>query len=205
MHIQLCETMTMMAQMRLQTAAVVFDAFWTLLSFCEQQTNPYRRIAQRAGMLGLGRLPLLTRDAPLATWARDSAWWNSWRVFEEVPRLLQEMRSMNLKIAVRSNLAEAYGAPLRSLLPDSDAYGLSYEIGLAKPDPAVFQAACDALKCEPAETVMVGDSILSDVTGAQNAGLQARWLKRAAGQTLHDALRGLERPTQRQVSGGAST
>jgi HAD superfamily hydrolase (TIGR01549 family) len=198
--------------------AMVFDAFGTLLCFSGRETQPYRRIAQRAESLGLGRLPLLTRNVPLETWARELGMEDQLadiqleinreiaaiRLFQEVPRVIQEMRDMNIKIAVCSNLAQAYGATLRALLPDFDAYILSYEVGLAKPDPAIFQAACEALECEPAEAVMVGDSMRSDVAGAQNAGLQARWLNRADGQTLHHALQGLELSTQRQVSDGAS-
>ncbi|MFB6073333.1 MAG: HAD family hydrolase [Halobacterium sp.] len=45
----------------------------------------------------------------------------------------------------------------------------------AKPDPAPFHRALDALDCDPAAAVHVGDSVSSDVAGAHGAGLRAVW------------------------------
>ncbi len=53
------------------------------------------------------------------------------------------------------------------------------QFGSAKPDPAIFHAACAALGVAPHEAVYVGDDLHYDVRGAQNAGLRAVWLKRA--------------------------
>ena len=50
--------------------------------------------------------------------------------------------------------------------------------GSAKPDPAIFLAACAALNVAPGDAVYVGDDILLDVQGAQRAGLRAVWLNR---------------------------
>lgn len=55
----------------------------------------------------------------------------------------------------------------------------AHQMGCAKPDPAIFHAACAALQVEPAETVYVGDDLVLDVEGAQNAGLRAVWMNRA--------------------------
>jgi HAD superfamily hydrolase (TIGR01509 family) len=52
--------------------------------------------------------------------------------------------------------------------------------GRAKPDPAIFHAACAALGVAPAEAVYVGDDLQLDVAGAQNAGMRALWLNRRA-------------------------
>jgi HAD superfamily hydrolase (TIGR01549 family) len=53
--------------------------------------------------------------------------------------------------------------------------------GRAKPDPAIFHAACAALGVAPAEAVYVGDDLQLDVVGAQNAGMRALWLNRGGG------------------------
>jgi putative hydrolase of the HAD superfamily len=50
--------------------------------------------------------------------------------------------------------------------------------GQAKPAPAIFRAACDALEVAPNEALYVGDDVLLDVRGAQQAGLRAVWLNR---------------------------
>ena len=52
------------------------------------------------------------------------------------------------------------------------------QIGCAKPDPAIFHVACNALGVAPAEAVYVGDDVLLDVDGAQRAGLRAVWMNR---------------------------
>jgi FMN phosphatase YigB (HAD superfamily) len=54
----------------------------------------------------------------------------------------------------------------------------AHQFGSAKPDPAIFQAACAALDVDPAEAVYVGDDPLLDVVGAQKAGLRAVWMNR---------------------------
>ncbi|SFV15680.1 HAD family hydrolase [Pseudoduganella namucuonensis] len=56
--------------------------------------------------------------------------------------------------------------------------------GRAKPDPAIFLAACEALGVAPAEAVYVGDDLRLDVEGAQKAGLRAVWMNRT-GSSAH--------------------
>ena len=57
----------------------------------------------------------------------------------------------------------------------------AHQFGSAKPDPAIFLAACAALGVDPHEAVYVGDDVLLDVRGAQQAGLRAVWLNRGGG------------------------
>ena len=52
------------------------------------------------------------------------------------------------------------------------------ELGCAKPDAAIFHAACTALGVAPRDALYVGDDLLLDVQGAQRAGLRAVWLRR---------------------------
>ncbi|MES2015112.1 MAG: HAD family hydrolase [Pseudomonadota bacterium] len=60
----------------------------------------------------------------------------------------------------------------------------AHQLGLAKPDPAIFLAACEQLDVAPHEAVYVGDDVLLDVKGAQQAGLRGVWLNRTA-STAH--------------------
>lgn len=50
--------------------------------------------------------------------------------------------------------------------------------GCYKPDPRIFQRACEALPVPAGEAVMVGDTPETDLQGAHQAGLQAVWLNR---------------------------
>jgi putative hydrolase of the HAD superfamily len=54
----------------------------------------------------------------------------------------------------------------------------AHQIGKAKPDPYVFQQACELLQLEPAHVAYVGDDLRLDVEGAQKAGLTGIWLNR---------------------------
>ena len=80
---------------------------------------------------------------------------------------------------------------MRGLVPELDAYVLSYEVGLAKPHPTMYRLACAELGCAPAEAVFVGDSQRCDFDGPQAFGMQARWLDRRGGRSLVDALKGV--------------
>ncbi len=59
-----------------------------------------------------------------------------------------------------------------------DAIVVSGDLVKSKPDPAIFAAALRALGAEPADAVMVGDSLSKDVDGALAAGLRAVWVNR---------------------------
>jgi putative hydrolase of the HAD superfamily len=55
---------------------------------------------------------------------------------------------------------------------------VSADLGVAKPDAAVFEHALEQLDVDPTDAVMVGDSIAKDVDGALAAGLRAVWVNR---------------------------
>ena len=63
----------------------------------------------------------------------------------------------------------------------------SHSFGSAKPAPTIFLAACRELGVAPSDAVYVGDDLLLDVRGAQQAGLRAVWLNRT-GSTRHREL-----------------
>lgn len=52
------------------------------------------------------------------------------------------------------------------------------EFARGKPDPAIFQAALEAIDCHPEHAVYVGDSLLHDIVGAQGVGIRGVWLNR---------------------------
>lgn len=54
----------------------------------------------------------------------------------------------------------------------------AHQLGCAKPEAAIFHAACQQLGVAPQDAVYVGDDLLLDVRGAQQAGLRAVWLNR---------------------------
>ena len=59
-----------------------------------------------------------------------------------------------------------------------DAIVIEGEFGKGKPAREVFEHALAAVRAEPAEAWMVGDSLYADVGGAKAAGLHAIWIHR---------------------------
>jgi HAD superfamily hydrolase (TIGR01509 family) len=61
-----------------------------------------------------------------------------------------------------------------------DAVIISAELGVRKPDPAIFEIALKRLGSTPNKCVVIGDSWKNDVLGARSAGLSAIWINRYA-------------------------
>jgi HAD superfamily hydrolase (TIGR01549 family) len=53
---------------------------------------------------------------------------------------------------------------------------ISEELGLEKPDPAIFQWALDRSGVEPARALMVGDRVDNDIAPARRLGMRTLWL-----------------------------
>lgn len=103
-----------------------------------------------------------------------------WDVFPEVRVELTRLRQAGHPIALISN----FDTPLRAilqgqgLLPFFDAVAISSELGVRKPQSAIFRWALDALGVQASDAIMVGDSVFSDVEGANAAGIAALLLDR---------------------------
>lgn len=92
---------------------------------------------------------------------------DQWRAYADAIPLLTGLRAAGVRTALLSNV----GVDIRGMLDReglrslADAVVLSFEIGLVKPDPRIFQAGADALGLAPQEVLMVGDSGKDDVGG----------------------------------------
>ena len=75
---------------------------------------------------------------------------------------------------------------LSGLKPFFDVITISGEIGIGKPDSRVFELTLDRLRATPAEAVMVGNSLKSDIAGALGAGIKAIWLNRSGATAKGD-------------------
>jgi len=103
-----------------------------------------------------------------AYYGRGEAWTVSAGACEAIKRI----RASGIKTAVVSN----FDTRLRGIMRDLDILNLfdavivSAEIGAEKPNPVLFQAACDALGVDPEEAIHVGDDRKNDFWGARDAG-----------------------------------
>jgi len=57
-----------------------------------------------------------------------------------------------------------------------DAIFISEEAGYSKPDKEIFELALATLNVNAKEAIFVGDNVLSDIRGCQNAGIKGIWI-----------------------------
>ena len=99
------------------------------------------------------------------------------RVVEGAAALLEAVRA-HARVAIVSNnlLAEQrdklHFCGIASLV---DELVVSEEVGVSKPDPAIFEVALARLGVQAGEAVMFGDSWTADIAGAARAGIRAVW------------------------------
>lgn len=108
-----------------------------------------------------------------------------WTVYPDTVEVLDRLRTNGIRSAVVSNIAWDVSSVLVSAGADADEYVLSYQVGVAKPDRRIFEIALSRLGVDPADTVMVGDSVEND-GAARGVG---------CGFALVDPLPVTERPT----------
>ena len=69
--------------------------------------------------------------------------------------------------------------PERCRLEDRFAFVVfSQDVQVEKPHPKIFEITAQQAGCEFSEMLHVGDSLVNDVSGAQNVGISAVWLNR---------------------------
>lgn len=91
-----------------------------------------------------------------------------WRAFEDALPVIRELKDRGVRVAVLSNV----GIDIRDCLAANgldtlvDQVVLSYEVGVVKPDPAIFAVVLERLGTTGEATLMVGDSGRDDVGGA---------------------------------------
>lgn len=62
------------------------------------------------------------------------------------------------------------------IMPCFQAVVISEEVGIAKPDPRIFEPALKKIGIEAGDVLYVGDSVTSDMAAARNAGMDFCWL-----------------------------
>jgi HAD superfamily hydrolase (TIGR01549 family) len=97
----------------------------------------------------------------------------NFELFEDVLPVLEELRRAELRLGLVSNGIRDLQEFVAHHKLDVDAVVGSRAHGYVKPHPTIFQAALEQLGVEPADAVMVGDSIEEDVEGARALGLRA--------------------------------
>jgi len=86
----------------------------------------------------------------------------SWTPYPDTVEVLDGLRADGIPTAVVSNIAWDIRPAFAAAGTGADGYVLSFEAGVIKPDPRIFEIALDRLGVNATETLMVGDSEEND-------------------------------------------
>lgn len=185
--------------------AVIFDVFGTLIRI-EERRNPYLQLLKYGRSQGVTPCAehlqmFMTRELDwreaaealgiragyvklygLARLLQEEL--DSMTLYPDASEALELLQGAGISIALCSNLASGYGPAVRALLPGLDVYGFSYQVGVTKPNPVIYQSVCRDLGVQRGRqlggdrVVMIGDSIRCDRDGARAAGVAGFHLSR---------------------------
>lgn len=88
----------------------------------------------------------------------------SWEPYPDTLAALRTVRDAGLPVAVISNIAWEIQEVFRrnGMVDLVDEFVLSFVEGVMKPDPKIFQIACQRIGVEPRHALMIGDSEQAD-------------------------------------------
>jgi len=124
----------------------------------------------------------------------------TWEVFQDVAPALSALRGLGCSLGIVSNFDSRVLRILEGLdlAPWFASVTLSSQVGVTKPDPAIFARALARHWADGAPAFHVGDSPVEDGEGARAAGLRAVLIDRA-GRHADGGLSMTTAPTDRLV------
>ncbi|MEU1706937.1 HAD-IA family hydrolase [Streptomyces sp. NPDC005706] len=143
----------------------------------------------RAAYTGLSRrVPLPVPELHDALYERHMAP-AAWSPYQDAADVLRALRERGIGVGVVSNIGWDLRPVFREHGLDAyvDAYVLSYEHGVQKPDPRLFSAACEELGADPRQVLMVGDNRTAD-GGAAALGCRVHFVDHLPVAQRPDAL-----------------
>jgi putative hydrolase of the HAD superfamily len=98
----------------------------------------------------------------------------------DVVPTLTNLRDTGYRLGVIANQPSQVRAAMErdGLVPFFEVWGISDDLGLHKPDPALFRRTLELAGVEGERTVMVGDRLDYDMRPARAAGMHTVWLLR---------------------------
>lgn len=174
---------------------IVFDCFGTLITPANDAgPNPYVRL----GYSKVQRRQFLTRNLSIEDFAKQlgkeelipllhselEVQLNGVMLYPDVPEWLASLRESGWKIGLCSNLAMDFGARVKELLQDMDAYIFSYEIGAMKPEREIYTAVCKTMSCPPEDVLFIGNSKKADLDGPAEFGMRSALIDRSRGESF---------------------
>jgi len=111
--------------------------------------------------------------------------------YDETEDILKKLKEKGIKLALVSNSSEQSIEPVLekfNLAQYFDVILYSFEEGLLKMDKEFYEKAVKKLGVNKEDVIVVGDSIQSDIKGAENAGLKATLIDRRNTREFPDKI-----------------
>lgn len=128
----------------------------------------------------LGADPSAALVAELAE-TETTGWACAVTLYPETVPTLAALRERGLRLGLISNCSAQAGAVLEriGLAQHFDGVILSCDVGVAKPDRAIFEHACQTLRVTPQESMFVADGAFTELDAAKSLGMVAVKIEQA--------------------------
>ncbi|MGD6775011.1 HAD family hydrolase [Sutcliffiella horikoshii] len=115
----------------------------------------------------------------------------NWTGFEDVFPCLMQLKQQGQRLGIISNgdynqqLEKIESIGIRNYF---DCIFTSSELRVSKPNPAIFQEACEQMNVQVQNSYYIGDRLEIDAIGSKNAGMEGIWLNRKS-KTKHPEVK----------------
>jgi len=144
------------------------------VSFAQQQRERVK------ALFTLGAVPIADADAAEVFRVYLVGFEAYWKAFDDVTPCLGQLRKRHRLGIISNGDLSQQRAKLKAMgiLNFFDVIVTSSEVGVSKPDPEIFLAACRRAEVLPSVCIYVGDTWHTDIRPSLELGMRAIWLHR---------------------------
>ncbi len=139
----------------------------------------YRKAAWKQGLLKMGIDDERLSERLAETFVEERK--SNPFVYEDTYHILEELKGKYKLLLLTNGSPHLQNTKLSitpELIPFFDEIVISGDFGRGKPDPDIFTHALSLLGIDVEEALMVGDNPMTDILGANRAGIKSVWVNR---------------------------
>ncbi|MFD1673727.1 HAD family hydrolase [Alicyclobacillus fodiniaquatilis] len=138
-----------------------------------------QKIARVKALFGLVGLKLNDTEALAIFNVYLTHFQDNWRPFDDVIPCLKELEGLRLGVISNGDFDQQNSKLIKMGIRDCfELVVTAGDVGVAKPDVAIFQTACGRADVSPDNCVYIGDNYVSDILPCAQIGMKGIWLNR---------------------------